>query len=259
MTAGEDVLLVLAHQDDEIGMLTRIGWERARGARVWCAYLTDGGSAVAPGVRDAESLAVLARAGVGAERIGFLADPVRIPDGTLAEHADDALGALRRWAGRIERIARVYTVDWEGGHHDHDAAHVVALAYARERGVGDVFAFPLYNGYRRRAGWFRVSSFVPGGGEIVRRRLSLADALLPIRAIRSYPSQRTTWLGLGPGMLLRALWRREERMRRAEPSRVLARPHPGPLLYETRFRVSHEHVMRATAGLRETVAAIRTS
>ena len=256
---GEDVLLVLAHQDDEIGMLTRIAYERARGARVWCAYLTDGASAAEAAVRDAESLAVLARLGVAPEQVAFLADPVRIRDKQLAEHAHDALAALRRWAARIERIARVYTVDWEGGHHDHDAAHVVALAYARERGIADVFAFPLYNGYRRRAGWFRVSSFVPGGGEIVRRPLSLADALLPIRAIPAYPSQRSTWLGLGPGMLVRALWRREERMRRADPRRVLARPHPGPLLYETRFRVPHQRVMDATAALREAVAAVRTS
>ncbi len=250
MDAAGDVLVVLAHQDDEIGILPRLAYETAAGARVWCAYLTDGASKVPAAVRDAESLAMLARVGVPAERVGFVGTP-RAGDGTLFANAERAVDALAGWAAAIPHVARLYTLDWEGGHHDHDAAHLVALAYARRRGVADVLAFSLYNAWRRPRRFFRVTSFVPGPGEVLRRRLSLGEALLPVRAIAGYPSQRSTWLGLGPGLAARALLRREERLRRAEPPRLRERPHPGPLLYETLFGVPSEEVMRATADLRE--------
>ena len=251
MPAGaDDVLVVLAHQDDEIGILARIAYETARGARVWCAYLTDGASKVAAAVRDAESLAVLARVGVPRERIGFVGAP-RVPDGSLYANLDRALEALRGWAGAIPHVARIYTLDWEGGHHDHDAAHLVALGFARERAVADVYTYSLYNAWRRPRRFFRVTSFVPSAGEILRRPLSLREALLPVRAIASYPSQRSTWLGLGPGLALRAVLGREERLRRAQPERLRERPHPGALLYETLFGVGSDDVMRATAGVRD--------
>jgi LmbE family N-acetylglucosaminyl deacetylase len=247
---AEDVLVILAHQDDEIGILARIAYETARGARVWCAYLTDGASRVAAAVRDAESLAVLARVGVPPERVGFVGAP-RVLDGTLFAHVDRALASLRAWAAAIPEVGRIYSLDWEGGHHDHDAAHLVALAFARERGVADVFTYSLYNAWRRPRRFFRVTSFVPAAGAILRRRLSLSEALLPVRALAAYPSQRSTWLGLGPGLAVRAVLRREERLRRAQPERLRERPHAGALLYETLFGVDSADVMRATASARE--------
>ncbi len=246
---GDDVLVVLAHQDDEIGILARIAYETAAGARVWCAYLTDGASKVPAAVRDAESLAMLARIGVPAERVGFVGAP-RVGDGTLFANVQHALDALDAWASAIPRLARLYTLDWEGGHHDHDAAHLVALAFAARRGVADVFTFSLYNAWRRPRRLFRVTSFVPGASDVLRRRLSLREALLPVGAIAAYPSQRSTWLGLGPGLAVRALLRREERLRRADPQRLRERPHAGLLLYETLFGVAADDVMRATAGVR---------
>jgi LmbE family N-acetylglucosaminyl deacetylase len=247
---AEDVLVVLAHQDDEIGILARIAYETARGARVWCAFLTDGASKVAAAVRDAESLAVLARVGVPPERVGFVGAP-RVPDGSLFAHLERALEALRGWAAAIPQVARVYTLDWEGGHHDHDAAHLVALSFARERAIADVYTYSLYNAWRRPRRFFRVTSFVPQAGEILRRRLTLNEALLPVRAIAAYPSQRSTWLGLGPGLAVRAVLGREERLRRAQPERLRERPHPGALLYETLFGVASADVMRATASVRD--------
>ncbi len=96
-----------------------------------------------------------------------------------------------------------------------------------------------------------MTSFVPRAGEILRRRLTLGEALLPVRAIAAYPSQRSTWLGLGPGLAVRAVLGREERLRRAQPERLRERPHSGALLYETLFGVASADVMRATASVRD--------
>lgn len=251
--ATEDAVFIFAHQDDEIGALTRVRWEVLRGTRVWCCFLTDGASAVPAAVRDAESCATLQRAGVDRTRIAFVGGEDRVPDGALCEHAERALREALAWARAIPNAARVYTLDWEGGHADHDAAHVISIALAQELGVREVFAYALYNGWRRRPGWFRVTSFVPAPGEVLRRRLRLWEALAPVRAIFAYPSQRRTWIGLGPGLLVRALWYRQERIRRVAVQRVSERPHAGGLLYETMFRVPAERVMERTHALRTKV------
>jgi LmbE family N-acetylglucosaminyl deacetylase len=254
---GEGALFVFAHQDDEVPVLPRIAFERARGARVRCVYLTDGAGSVPAAVRDAESLGVLAQLGVGAADVGFLGGAHRIADGRLAYETERALELLRADAAARPAPARIYTPDWEGGHADHDACHVVALALARELGVADVFAYSLYNAYRRPRGFFRVTSFVPASAPLLRRKLALGEALMPVRALARYPSQRRTWLGLGPGLALRALARREERLRRADPSRLRLAPHPGTLLYESMFKVPARAVLDATAELRERI--LRTS
>jgi LmbE family N-acetylglucosaminyl deacetylase len=225
--------------------------------RVRCIYLTDGASSVPAAVRDAESLAMLTRLGVRADDVAFLGGEERIADGRLAFETPRALEQLRAFAATIPVPARIYTLDWEGGHSDHDGCHLVALALARELGVREVLVYSLYNAFRRRPGLFRVTSFVPGPAPLVRRRLTLREALLPVRAIAHYRSQRRTWLGLGPGLALRAIVRREERFRPADASRLRERPHPGPLLYESMFKVPARAVLEATAELRERL--LRTS
>ena len=255
MSAPADVLFVFAHQDDEVGALSRIAFEVRRGERVWCAYLTDGGKHADPAVRDAESLRVLRRIGVDPARVGMLRDgDGRIADGALVGSLPRSRAMLLDWL-RANGVtpARMFTLDWEGGHQDHDAAHLITLAAARALGVGDVFVFAFYNAWRRRPGWVRVCSFVPGAAPEVRRRLSLRECWRAAWTIGAYRSQRRTWFGLGPGFVVKTLARRQERLRRADPQRVLARPHAGPLLYENVYGVRSEDVLRATAPLRAEV------
>jgi LmbE family N-acetylglucosaminyl deacetylase len=255
----EDVLFVFAHQDDEVGVSSRIAYEVRRDSRVWCTYLTDGASNAAASVRDAESLRVLGRLGVERDRIVFLAtSDGRLADGTLMENVGAAREALRTWLTQSGvRPARIYTLDWEGGHADHDAAHLVVLAVANDLGIPDVWAFSMYNAYGRPPGLFRVASFVPGDGAVARRALSLGDAARSALLIFAYPSQRRSWLGLGPGWIVKALLRREERIRRAQSARVSARPHEGPLLYESRFKVDARKMMEHSATLRDELLRAR--
>ncbi len=255
MSAPQDVLFVFAHQDDEVGAFSRIAFEVRAGHRVWCAFLTDGAKRVSPQVRDAESSRVLRRLGVDGARVAFLSDADgRIADGTLARSLQRARRILLDWL-RVRAMTpqRIYTLDWEGGHHDHDATHLVTLSVARDLGVDDVFVYPFYNGWRRRPKLARVSSFVPGAAPVLRRRLSLRDSWRTACSVASYPSQRLTWLALGPGFFVRTLAMREERFRRADPRRVLLPPHDGVLHYENIFGVRGEDVLRDSAALREEI------
>ena len=252
MSAPEDVLFVFAHQDDEVGAFSRIAFEAQAGHRVWCAYLTDGAKNVDARTRDEESRRVLRRLGVRPERIGFLGGvDGRIADGTLVQALYRAREMLLAWLRAKEMVpSRIFTLDWEGGHHDHDATHLVTLSAARELGVGDVYVYPFYNGWRRLPKLARVCAFVPGTTAVIRRRLSLRESWRAAWAVVSYPSQRRTWLALGPAFMLRTLAFREERIRRADPQRVLTAPHPGVLHYENLFNVAGDDVLRHSAAMR---------
>src|SRR6185503_17138294 len=70
----------------------------------------------------------------------------------LTDHVHEALAFLESQAGQADEV---YTLAWEGGHQDHDAAHLVALAFAQRRGI-PCHEMPLYNGYRSPGSLFRV-------------------------------------------------------------------------------------------------------
>ena len=221
------VVFVFAHQDDEIAFVSRIRYSIARGDRVSCVCLTDGALEVAASVRDEESNRVLAMLGVPP----LIVDQDRIADGALPEHMDRALAFLERVLKDVDEIV---TLAWEGGHVDHDAAQLVAAVFARKRNIR-CLEMPLYNGERMRGPFFRV--FNPVGDGWTSRKLTRREHIANILLARCYRSQRRSWLGLAPLMLLT---RPRELTRVADLARAAAAPHPGPLLYERRFHYARE-------------------
>lgn len=219
------VLFVFAHQDDEMAAASRIRHAIARGDRITCVYLTDGASRVSAAVRDEESRQALRFMSVSDAR--FVGTREGIADGSLVEQLDRALALLDR---EIEAVDEVVTLAWEGGHQDHDAAHLIAAVFARRRGV-PCFEVPLYTGYHTRGPFFRFGVPVGDGWESrpIPRRELVSNAML----CRFYKSQRSTWLALMPMMLAS---RPRELTRRADLTRAERRPHRGALLYERRFR-----------------------
>ena len=217
------VLFVFAHQDDEIAAASRIRFVRARGDHVACVYLTDGASRVASHVRDAESRRALGRLGVDDVRFGD------IRDGELPAHLDRALASIEN-----ESCHEAVTLAYEGGHQDHDAAFLVAAAFAKKRGIR-CYEVPLYNGYRIAGPFFRVTVPIGDGWQwrAIPWREKFSNALL----CRFYASQRSTWLALLPLILLRPA---REFIREADLRRAAARPHRGRLLYERRFHYPYE-------------------
>src|SRR2546427_7945707 len=130
-----------------MAMATRIVFETRAGRPVYCAILTNGAArGVSPTVRDAESLTVLTSLGVRPEAIWFLGSLHGIRDSALVRSLDRSLALLEERLGATP-IDQVFCLAWEGGHVDHDASHLVALALARRHGLlGRIWQFSLYNG-----------------------------------------------------------------------------------------------------------------
>ncbi|OON60747.1 PIG-L family deacetylase [Massilia sp. KIM] len=229
-------VFLFAHQDDEFGVLQRIRNYRRRGLRVACAYLTDGQTAQASAaVRNAESLAVLAGLGVGPADVAFAGQACGIGDARLPLHLDAAAAWLRAWLDGLGEIEALYLPAWEGGHHDHDALHALGVRIAAARGLlGRARQFPLYQAAGLPGPLFRVLAPLPENGPAEALRLPWGDRLRNLRCCLSYPSQRVTWLGLFPFVLLHTLARGVERVQAVDPARLAERPHAGPLYYEKR-------------------------
>lgn len=220
-----------------MAMATRIEFETRSGRPVHCVILTNGG-AVKSAIRDAESLSVLTELGVRRDAVCFLGSRHGIEDGTLVCHLDRSLALIEEHLGALS-LDQVFCLAWEGGHPDHDASHLLALALARRRRLlGSVWQFPLYNGKGTPGGLFRVMKPLHDRG-CLKRRIALRDgvriALLSLR----YRSQRSTWLGLLPEALLRLALLRREIMQQATLEAVLLQPHNGKLFYERRFGVDY--------------------
>jgi hypothetical protein len=238
------LLFVFAHQDDEVATATRILDALRSGSTVSCIYLTDGaGGRAASDVRDEESRQVLTRLGVDLSHVHFLGSQHRIPDGALHQHLDQALRLLEQTAGPVDELV---TLAWEGGHHDHDAAHLIAVAFAAKRGLlARTHEMPLYHGYRLPGPLFRTLTPLRLGPGWTARPVRFRDGLRIALLCRFYRSQRKTWLGLLPEALVRLAVGRKEWSRPVDIARLASRPHEGPLFYERRFRVPYAEVAEA--------------
>jgi LmbE family N-acetylglucosaminyl deacetylase len=227
-------LFLFAHQDDEFGVFHAIEDSLRRGLRVRCAYLTHGahGSAAR---RNAESLRVLARLGVDRGDVQFAGDQLGIGDASLPRHLDAAGAWLARWIAASGAVERIYVTAWEGGHHDHDALHLLALRTAAGLGLeARVRQYSLYHGHRRPGPCFRVLAPLAANGPVEQGTIPWRARWRYLGLCLSYPSQRTTWIGLFPFVLLHYLWHGRQELQRATLARLEQRPHPGALYYERR-------------------------
>lgn len=239
-------LFILAHQDDEFALLPWLRRETANARELHCVYLTDGNAnGAAPSVRDAESRRVLETVGISEERIHFLGSTQAIADQQLVHNLDKALALVLGVAGKAA-LGRIYTLAWEGGHADHDAAHLVALAVARVRGLEDnVWEAPFYTGKGLPWRLFRAMKLLPNGRETERVKTDLAATLRDLALCMRYRSQWRSWSGLVWETFLRRVALRESVIQRADAKRVLEPPHSGRLLYERMFGFSYESFARA--------------
>lgn len=234
-------LFVFAHQDDEVGAAPWIVEEVSLGKRVLCVYLTDGGSRTDPAVRDAESRSALVSLGVPTENVAFLSDGERIGDNQLVSNLPRAWRLLDGWIDEnAQAVERIYSLAWEGGHPDHDAAHVLALLAAERRGITDAWQFSLYNAYKRPRPFFRVLSHVPAMAAKRKLRSTLARRVGYAIFCWRFTSQRRTWLGLFPELFVRRILWRDEMVIRFDRKRIMQRPHPGELLFERMFGMRYE-------------------
>lgn len=229
-------LFLFAHQDDEFGVYQRIQAARRAGLRVACAYLTDGATGGVPAARrNAESRTVLGRLGVLEDDIVFAGEMLGIGDARLPLHLAPAARWLEAWIGGFPDIDAVHVPAWEGGHHDHDALHALAVVAAARRGLlGRTWQYALYQAAGLSGPLFRVLAPLPDNGVPRTWPIPWRDRPAFLRHCLSYPSQRVTWIGLFPFVLLHYLVRGHQTLQPVDPARLRERPHPGPLYYEKR-------------------------
>lgn len=233
-------LFLLAHQDDELAFAPLMALLGAQGRRLRVVYLTDGAARRAtPERRAKETTRALAALGIPAADIRFLGSDLSIPDKGLFRHLGSAHDALEKDCQTISHTGDLFTLAWEGGHPDHDATHVVALALAKTRGwVDRTWQVPFYRAADRGPPFYTLFSPLPSNGPAWQLPAARHDALLRAHMMRYFPSQWRTLAGLAPAVLWHALIGTPVTLQRVRVDRSLARPTPGPLLYEQRNRIT---------------------
>lgn len=256
---AQAALFLFAHQDDEFGVFQRITHCRQQGLRVACAYLTDGATAYAgAAARNAESRAVLARLGVREADIAFAGEELGIGDAQLPQHLGRAAAWIGRWLDGFAEIDALHVTAWEGGHHDHDALHALAVTLAAQRGlIGRTYQFSLYQAAGLPGPLFRVLAPLPQNGPVSSWPIPWAVRPAFLRCCLSYPSQRSTWIGLFPFVLLHYLLRGRQTLQPVSPERILQRPHAGPLYYEKRNFFSWDRMCQALSAWRAACASAK--
>lgn len=245
-------LFLFAHQDDEIGALHTIAAGVSAGERAICVFLTDGTFAgITSARRQAESLAVLTRVGAPVSDIHFIGDELGIADGRLVEHLDRARERTLAIAARTPDIGSVLMHAWEGGHHDHDAAHLVGRAVAAGLSLEAASRqFPLY---RASADGSRLVYGVldPQAGPIDTLRIPFTSGLRRLALLRHYRSQARVMMRLGPHIARAWLVERHERLQALPAIAPLDRPAEH-LLYERWKFYSFERFRAAARPFVET-------
>jgi LmbE family N-acetylglucosaminyl deacetylase len=229
-------LFLFAHQDDEFGVFQRIAACRARGLRVACAYFTDGATPTATAAqRNLESLAVLERLGVERDAVCFAGQQLGIGDAQLPRHLRRAGRWLEDWLEGFGDIDSLHVTAWEGGHHDHDALHAMAVTVAAQRGLlARTWQYSLYQAAGLPGPLFRVLAPLPQNGAAMTSPIPWRARRTYLGYCLSYSSQRRTWIGLFPFVLLHYLVHGTQALQPVDPARLAQRPHPGPLYYEKR-------------------------
>lgn len=230
----ETTVVLLAHQDDDIAFAPLIRRVTARGAPVRIVYLTDGGAGrVSPAVREAECRRALATLGVLPGEVLFLGSAVGIPDGALVRHLDRAYESLEVALAAAHPLADLYTLSFEGGHVDHDAAHVIAVLLAERHGrMERAWQVPFYRAADRGPPWFSLFNPLAQNGPVTDVPLTRSEALLRASMMRSYPSQWRVFLGLAPPVIWQAARATPLKIQKLRLERLWERPMKGRLFYE---------------------------
>jgi LmbE family N-acetylglucosaminyl deacetylase len=240
-------IYVLAHPDDDIFVRPLIKHSLRKCCRVIIMYLTDGaaGGRFDPSRRKTEATAALRSLGVDADDIHFSGIACGIPDGLLFEHLELCLSSVLATLVNNKQCLRLISHAWEGGHPDHDAAHLIARVVARRLGcLEESLVFPSYRAADAGLLPFAVCSPLVSNGPQCDQRICLQESLETLAAIRYYRSQWLTFVGLGPGLVFQYCSRRSIPLQQMKLSCAPQRPMPGTLLAERRFKADWQRCSR---------------
>lgn len=224
---------IFAHPDDEFGVFAAIELAVARGSEVVCVYLTDGAfGGQSSSRRERESLSVLNRLGVRPEGVHFIGRENGFRDGQLSLSLESALNAVSAILDERPLLTAIHLHAWEGGHQDHDAAHLIGAVYAARRNLLAVCRqFALY---RDGAGPMKIAICSPilSNGVVESFEISWIDRIRYLLLCFSYRSQWKTFSVLLPMLAMYYIRGGAHQSQRVLMSRLYERPHPGLLSYE---------------------------
>ena len=238
------VIYLLAHFDDEYCALPLVTADVAAGADPWFLYVCDYAKPDLTRRRFDETKALLAYLGVDPSRALHVGAGTGAQDGIVHRALPAAYAAIQAAVAEIGPVSRIVVTAWEGGHADHDMCALMAATLAAELGDPPIETISLYNGPRLPGPFFHGAWPLPENGPVRRVRLTLSGWLHWMAAVRFFPSQAKSWLGLWPTMFL-TYARRGFGVQRLDPARVRERPHAGTLFYERMFKVPYPEVRAA--------------
>lgn len=241
------LVALLAHPDDEFAIFP---WLRAAvraGRDVRCVWLTDGGGGgQSVERRRLESIAVLTGLGLERSQLHFVGEDCGIPDGKLHLHLDTV---VERLSQTVANEAELLLPAWEGGHHDHDASHLVGIELSRGSAM-TLRQYSLYHGEGLKGPWFKVLSPLPANGPSQWATTGMAERLGYVACCLKYRSQWKSFVGLLPFYAWRMRRGDAFVLQPVKPERTAQRPHPGALLYERRGGPSWEKFAELTRRYR---------
>lgn len=244
------VIVLFAHPDDEIGVFPWLTKLQARADRVICVWLTDGGWGGQPvHVRRCESQDVLSALGIAHEDMLFLGEACGVADGALHNHLEMMIARLTEQLGQQAQGGEIWCPAWEGGHPDHDAAHLAGIQLARHAGA-TAYQFSLYQGRGLPGPWFRVLAPLPENGPLRKTEVGVHERIRCVLRCFRYRSQWKSFLGLLPFYALKMFSRHPFVLQSIDPARTAQRPHEGALLYERRGGPSWEEFAARTGAFR---------
>lgn len=252
-------LFLLAHQDDEFMLSPIIADAAKNGQAVLILFLTNGDGGSAPTAkRNEESRRMLASLNVDvAAHVVFLGDRLGVSDGRLHLNLARMHAAILDHLPAMPALDAIYVHAWEGGNPDHDAAYALALGVAKVLGTMDrVYQVPFYRAPRRGRIPYLMFAPLEANGPVAYYRVGLLARLARLLLIRFFPSQRSAFLRMGPGIVLDVLLRPGVPLQPARAERLSERPMTEPLRYE---RIRYVEFSAMLPHIKDYWRAIETS
>ncbi|GBF48849.1 GlcNAc-PI de-N-acetylase family [Leptospira ryugenii] len=237
-------IYLLAHQDDELFYLPSLV-HNSNITNSLFYFLTDGSFYGAnPIERDLETIRVLTSIGVPEKNVIFLHEELPILDTKLVHSLEIVFNYLSKSFKKLE-VANLFTLDWEGGHPDHDACFLLGAALSKTFKKDNFFSIPLYNAFESRKPFFKVMRPIRKSNELLRIKIPFRVACKVLFLIKNYRSQWKSWLGLFPFVFIQILINRSIVLLRNQPGWVCERPHQSELYYEMRNWIQYDQFIDA--------------
>lgn len=138
-------LFVVAHQDDEVFIVSRIRKHLTEGDQVfvlWTAASYQKGEGFKE-TRLRESKILMEKLKIPESQLYFL----MYPDGSTHQHIGDIVADLTVKIREIDPDL-IYIPAYEGGHIDHDTAHYCTVEAVHQlSSLAEIYEFPEYSGY----------------------------------------------------------------------------------------------------------------